>query len=225
MPTSQTFGSDVCRAMSLPGSELLSLFYHSLVSTATVPFPISGNLLWPRLMISGLVKLYFLKFPLCAHTGGSYWWQSFLFLIQLWWNSGTALNMHLSNLMILIIIWGVSSLFMPSLQMRKINSLRVTLPAVGTLNLSCLTSALTFLATFYYDFPLCCPYPYPVPHVDSTSPFHTDRLAYTLFRGEDFKVQIYTALVNSQHLGLARFSKFYRWAFSSQDSWIYCFKN
>lgn len=140
--------------------------------------------------------------------------------MQLWWNSGTALHMHLSNLMI---IWGVSSFFIPRLQMRKINLLRVTLPAVGTLNLICLTSALTFLATFYYDLSLCCPYPYPVPHIDSASPFHTDRLEYTLLRGEDFKVQIYTALVNSQHFGLGRFSKFYRWAFSSQDSWIYLF--
>lgn len=43
-PHQNAFGGDVCGAISLHGSKLLSIFYHNLVSTATVPFPISGKL-------------------------------------------------------------------------------------------------------------------------------------------------------------------------------------
>lgn len=43
-PHQNAFGGDVYGAISLHDSKLLSIFYHTLTSKATVPFPISGKL-------------------------------------------------------------------------------------------------------------------------------------------------------------------------------------
>lgn len=99
--------------------------------------------------------------------------------MQPWWNSGAVF--HIGT-------WGGSTLLIPILQTRKINSLRVTLPGVVTLNSSCVTSALT-LWTTPYDFSLYHASPYSVLHINSTSLFH--RLVavhkHTLLRGEDWR--------------------------------------